>query len=116
MYAPSLRVTTRVPDAGYPTELTNKQGKKVCIVTAWQYANTVGRLNVRFDENGDVTSCKGGPVFLIDAAANWNWKNGTTTVALSDCDKTKVVKSLDADYYVQTVQNPNASQWISDNK
>ena len=114
--AKTKNITTRVPDAGYPTELTNKQGKKVCIVTAWQYANSVGRLNVRFDDNGVVTSCTGGPVFLIDAAANWNWKNGTTTVAVSDADKTTVAQSLDADYYVQTVQNPDALQWISDNK
>ena len=112
-------ITITQPDAGYPTEVTNKQGKKVCIVTVWQYANIVGRLEVRFTDTGDVESCTGGPVFLINEAANWIGKTGTSTsvtVPLSDEDKAKVAQSLDANYYVQTVQNPDALQWITENK
>jgi 5'-nucleotidase/UDP-sugar diphosphatase len=113
-------ITVTQPDAVYPKMLTNKQGKKVCIVTAWQYANIVGRLEVKFTDTGDVESCTGGPVFLINEEANWIGKTGTSsasvTVPLSVEDKAKVAQSLDANYYVQTAQNPDALQWITENK
>lgn len=53
------------PAGPYPTELTDKDGKRVCLVQAWEYSQVVGELNVSFDANGDVTTCRGTPHVLI---------------------------------------------------
>lgn len=53
------------PAGAYPTQLSNKDGKKVCLVQAWEYSQVVGELKVAFDANGDVTSCTGTPHVLI---------------------------------------------------
>lgn len=49
----------------YPIIKTSSEGKKVCIVQAWNYAYVVGDLDVTFDKNGDVVSCKGTPTLLL---------------------------------------------------
>lgn len=53
------------PAGAYPTLLKNKDGKQVCLVHAWEYAQVVGELKVSFDANGDVTNCAGTPHVLI---------------------------------------------------
>lgn len=62
----------------YPTQVTDKNGKKVCVAQAWQYSQVVGELSVNFDGNGDVTSCSGTPHLLVDAPFKKN------NVALTD--------------------------------
>lgn len=53
------------PSGAYPTQATDKAGKKVCITQAWQYSYAVGALDVKFDANGDVLSCSGAPQVLL---------------------------------------------------
>ncbi|MCZ2498566.1 bifunctional metallophosphatase/5'-nucleotidase [Xylophilus sp. Kf1] len=53
------------PAGAYPTLLKNKDGKQVCLVHAWEYAQVVGELKVSFDASGDVTACAGTPHVLI---------------------------------------------------
>ncbi|HZF81101.1 MAG TPA: metallophosphoesterase, partial [Rubrivivax sp.] len=53
------------PGGAYPTLATDQDGKRVCIVQAWQYSHVVGELRVKFDANGDVTECPGTPHLLI---------------------------------------------------
>ncbi|CAM4263454.1 bifunctional metallophosphatase/5'-nucleotidase [Bordetella muralis] len=53
------------PAGAYPTELTDKDGKRVCLVQAREYSQVVGELKVSFDANGDVTACSGTPHVLI---------------------------------------------------
>jgi len=53
------------PAGAYPTQLTNKDGKQVCLVQAWEYSQVVGELKVSFDAKGDVTRCAGTPHVLI---------------------------------------------------
>ncbi|MEG0002566.1 bifunctional metallophosphatase/5'-nucleotidase [Comamonas sp.] len=53
------------PAGAYPTQLSNKDGKPVCLVQAWEYSQVVGELQVTFDANGDVTRCAGTPHVLI---------------------------------------------------
>lgn len=64
---PAAMQTTGVgsPAGAYPTQLTNKDGKPVCLVHAWEYSQVVGELKVSFDANGDVTRCVGTPHVLI---------------------------------------------------
>ncbi|MCD0505069.1 bifunctional metallophosphatase/5'-nucleotidase [Bordetella petrii] len=56
------------PAGAYPTVLTDKDGKRVCLVQAWEYSQVVGELKVSFDANGDVTQCSGTPHVLIGDA------------------------------------------------
>jgi 5'-nucleotidase len=78
------------PAGAYPTELTDKFGKKVCNVHAWQYNYAVGELKVHFDANGDVTSCAGTPHVLVGDT----YKVGT--VAASTADATAFRAGIDA--------------------
>jgi len=64
----------------YPTRLTGKDGKTVCVVQAWEYSRVVGELKVNFDANGDVTSCTGTPHVLIGD----DLKLGTAAVTAAD--------------------------------
>lgn len=47
----------------YPTTVETETGSKVCIVQAWEYSKGLGKLDVEFDEEGNVVSCNGD--FLI---------------------------------------------------
>jgi len=53
------------PEGPYPTQSTDKDGKPVCIVQAWQYGYVVGETKVSFDKDGDVIHCSGTPWVLI---------------------------------------------------
>lgn len=68
------------PAGDYPTRVTSKDGKPVCVVQAWQYSYVVGELKVEFDKNGDVTSCQGTPHVLIGDT----FKRGTVAVSNAD--------------------------------
>lgn len=48
----------------YPTELTNAEGNRVCLAHAYQYAQVVGELQVKF-KGDDVAACGGRPHFLL---------------------------------------------------
>ena len=67
LLGPDALKTTGVgtPGGAYPTRLTDKDGKNVCVVQAWEYAQVVGELKVRFDGKGEVTQCTGTPHVLI---------------------------------------------------
>ena len=49
----------------YPTIIKKKTGNIVCVVKAWQYSQIVGKLNVSFDKNGNVTGCDGTPHMML---------------------------------------------------
>lgn len=53
------------PAGAYPTRVADKDGKNVCVVQAWEYAQVVGELKVSFDAKGEVTQCAGTPHVLI---------------------------------------------------
>ncbi len=61
----SLRNYGLTAEGPYPTRATNRDGRPVCIVQAWQYSYVVGELRVSFDGSGDVTACAGKPNVLI---------------------------------------------------
>lgn len=63
-------------DKNYPAITTSKDGKKVCIVQAWNYSYVVGDLDVSFDKNGDVISCKGTPTLLLPKLEDKNFQTG----------------------------------------
>lgn len=87
------------PHAAFPAELTNGNGKKVCVVQSWEYSKTFGKLRVDFDANGDVTSCSGKPQFVYDSTSflqNLVDAAGEDyTEAFDDAKKTAMVTHLD---------------------
>lgn len=52
------------PEGLYPTVVQQNSGKKVPVVQAYAYTKYMGRLNVTFDENGDLTFFEGQPLLL----------------------------------------------------
>lgn len=81
------------PIADYPAEATNLDGNKVCVVQAWEYAHIMGKLDVSFDENGDVTSCGGQPYMPIETKISYEHADDDDR-ALSGADYTTVIASL----------------------
>lgn len=77
----------------YPTWVTDADGKRVCIVQAWEYAHLMGRLQVDFDRHGNVRSCYGHPVMPVKADFAFEDSDGSSR-ELSGFDKLKVAFSL----------------------
>ncbi len=75
-----LRSFGLTPEGPYPTLATNRDGKRVCIVQAWQYSFVVGELRVKFDRFGDVLECPGQPHVLIGDTL----RRGNTVVTGAD--------------------------------
>lgn len=67
LLGPNALTTSGVgsPAGSYPTRTTDKDGKPVCVVQAWEYAQVVGELKVSFNAQGEVTQCTGTPHVLI---------------------------------------------------
>lgn len=55
-----------VPEGFYPTEVTQKNGRKVYVVQAYAYTKYLGNFSVSFDIRGEVTHIEGNPI-LVDA-------------------------------------------------
>ena len=55
--------STRGP---YATEITRADGSIACVVQAWDYSKVIGKLEVDFDDEGNVVSCGGNPVFALN--------------------------------------------------
>lgn len=68
------------PEGEYPTRLTDKDGKPVCVVQAWQYSYVVGELKVEFDKNDEVSNCVGTPHVLIGDS----FRRGAVAVSAAD--------------------------------
>ncbi len=53
------------PKGAYPTETTDKEGNRVCIAHAWEYAQVLGELSVSFTSDGKIDKCEGTPHVLL---------------------------------------------------
>ncbi|CAL7933343.1 unnamed protein product [Xylocopa violacea] len=56
-----------IPEGLYPTEVVQKNGRKVYVVQAYAYTKYLGNFTVNFDEDGKVTDINGNPV-LVDSS------------------------------------------------
>ncbi|KMQ96284.1 protein 5nuc [Lasius niger] len=56
-----------MPEGFYPTEVTQKSGRKVYVVQAYAYTKYLGNFSVNFDARGEVTYIEGNPI-LVDAS------------------------------------------------
>ena len=46
----------------YPTAVKNADGKETYIVQAWEYAKVLGKMDLKFDEQGEIISITGNPI------------------------------------------------------
>ncbi|GAM09077.1 putative 5'-nucleotidase [Geobacter sp. OR-1] len=59
---PAIGLTSEGP---YPTELRAPDGKRVLVLQAWQWGDLLGKLNVTFTPDGEVSSYAGGAVIPV---------------------------------------------------
>lgn len=71
--------------------MRDAEGKRVCIVQAWQYAQVIGELDVKFNADGDVLACAGTPHLLVSQLNTVN-----AVVANANADAIKATSSNDA--------------------
>jgi 5'-nucleotidase len=72
-------------DGPFPTIVTKTiNGRKVCIVQAWEYGHGLGVLDVVFDKKGNVVSCSGGPKFAFSPTGYSPVLNTTTAKLMTD--------------------------------
>ena len=83
------------PAGAYPTRATDKEGKPVCIVQAWEYSQVVGELKVQFDKNGVVTECTGTPHVLIGDQFKIAGKDAT------DAQRNAIVSGVNASGFLR---------------
>lgn len=81
----------------YPTRKKTKDGKKVCIVHAWEYAHALGDLDVMFDKNGDVIACDGSAKLLVGD----NFVQNSTTVDSST--KEAILDTIESNKNIEVV-------------
>ncbi|MEM6581941.1 MAG: 5'-nucleotidase C-terminal domain-containing protein [Pseudomonadota bacterium] len=84
------------PEGNYPTVVSDANGNQVCIVQAWEYAHLFGRLRVRFDDIGNVLSCRGNPVVPIGATVMFEDSDGEDVI-LRGADRLAALQSLVGD-------------------
>ena len=75
----------------YPTLVGNPDGETVYIAQAWEYAHGLGIMNIQFDSEGRIISCKGrtellveGPFLIRDEDGKWNEASEAKTKTLID--------------------------------
>lgn len=51
----------------YPTVRRDADGKPVLVVSAWEWGRVLGRLDLRFDEQGELLAWSGGPIPINEA-------------------------------------------------
>ena len=81
------------PIAEYPTQVTNADGEKVCVVQAWEYAHIMGKLDVSFDADGVVTACGGHPYLPVSGEYSYTYASGDVRT-LTTVDAFVVSQSL----------------------
>jgi 5'-nucleotidase/UDP-sugar diphosphatase len=50
----------------YATEIARDDGSIVCVVQAWEYSKVIGQVEVDFDDDGNVISFGGQPIFPLN--------------------------------------------------
>ncbi|MGC4075857.1 MAG: 5'-nucleotidase C-terminal domain-containing protein [Rubrivivax sp.] len=97
----------------YPTQVTNKDGDKVCIGQAWEYSKVFALMNVKFNDRGAVASCSGNASLVIgDRFARKN--SSGSFVAVDDTTKANIVAGLANEPRIKvTTPDANAAALLS---
>lgn len=76
-------------EGSYPTVVQQASGRLVRVVQAYAYTKYLGRLNLTFNDDGEVTSASGNPV-LIDKS----FEKGKRSAWLQVIKKVIIIKHL----------------------
>ncbi|MBL8423870.1 MAG: 5'-nucleotidase C-terminal domain-containing protein, partial [Candidatus Accumulibacter phosphatis] len=77
----------------YPTVVKNRDGERVCIGQAWEYAKAFALMQVRFDDRGAVASCSGEVILPI--GDDFRQKNGAEAfVAVNTATRARILEQL----------------------
>ncbi len=98
----------------YPTRTEDLEGKQVCVVQAWQYANVLGQLHVNFDAEGDVLSCHGIPHLMIGDTFKRRPLEGGDRIELTGADRREVIEIIKSEPKISIVQADASSQALLD--
>jgi 5'-nucleotidase/UDP-sugar diphosphatase len=101
------------PQGDYPTVVTDAGGNTVCVVQAWEYAHLMGKLNVDFDTNGNVTACSGQPYMPISTVYEYEYAEDDTR-ALTGADVIRLTAALTKEDEIVAVQPDATTQAILD--
>lgn len=74
----------------YPTVVKNAEGKDTYIVQAWEYAKVMGKIDLKFDKQGEIISIVGNPIAPVGGPYQVNIDNKWV-----DADKTTLTKIKD---------------------
>ncbi|MEC8443487.1 MAG: 5'-nucleotidase C-terminal domain-containing protein [Pseudomonadota bacterium] len=97
----------------YPTVVTDAGGKTVCVVQAWEYAHLMGKLDVDFDADGNVTACAGQPYMPISTTYEYEY-NDAETRTLTGADVTRVTTALTKEDEIVAIRPDATTQAILD--
>lgn len=73
----------------YPTVVKNAEGKDTYIVQAWEYAKVMGKIDLTFDEQGDIISAAGNPIAPVGGPYQVNIDNKWVDADETALDKIK---------------------------
>ncbi|WP_017445530.1 bifunctional metallophosphatase/5'-nucleotidase [Gayadomonas joobiniege] len=98
-------------DGEFPTLAQNADGKNTYIVQAWEYAKALGRLNIDFDKNGEITQIHGVTELLVennfkvkDSQGAWVEADSTSEqMILSRLNALKSIRTIEDDQEVETL-------------
>lgn len=77
----------------YATLVEKSDGSTTCVVQAWDYSKVIGNLDVDFDEDGNVVSCVGNPIFPFNGE-KVTVRDASPTYDLSSEDANAVISWL----------------------
>ncbi|MEC9255150.1 MAG: 5'-nucleotidase C-terminal domain-containing protein, partial [Pseudomonadota bacterium] len=97
----------------YPTVVTDAGGNTVCVVQAWEYAHLMGKLDVDFDTDGNVTACAGQPYMPISTTFEYEY-NEEETRTLTGADVTRVTTALTKEDEIVAIRPDATTQAILD--
>jgi 5'-nucleotidase len=92
-----------------PTQTRDKDGHKVCIVQAWQYSRVVGALDVKFNAQGEVTECGGGPKIPLAEPSSWV---SASDGALLGADNAATVLAATPSFAFPVTEDEDAASWL----
>jgi len=89
----------------YPVVETSPDGKKTLIVQAWEWAKELGRIQLNFNDDGEITSYKAKPILVMGNEFQQKWQDTNKDGVVNDKDSFTPVKSETAsDLYRSILQ------------
>ncbi|MFP4348482.1 MAG: bifunctional metallophosphatase/5'-nucleotidase [Desulfococcaceae bacterium] len=96
------------PDGDYPTHTFGPTGEDVYIVHSWEWAKTLGVVDVQFNEAGIITEATGNAVLLV--GDEFEQKNAAGDKVVVDADtKAAILAAIEADPNIEVVAEDAAA-------